>query len=52
MRQRDLAAYRSRVAPAAEGRVLEIGMGSGLNLPFYGTNVTRKLTRLSASSVS
>jgi ubiquinone/menaquinone biosynthesis C-methylase UbiE len=34
MRQRDLAAYRSRVVPAADGRVLEIGVGSGLNLPF------------------
>jgi hypothetical protein len=31
MRQRNLAAYRGRVIPAAEGRVLEIGIGSGLN---------------------
>jgi ubiquinone/menaquinone biosynthesis C-methylase UbiE len=39
MRQRNLAAYRSRVIPAAEGRVLEIGVGSGLNLLFYTARV-------------
>jgi len=26
---------RQKVVPQAEGRVLEIGMGSGLNIPFY-----------------
>ena len=40
MRNPELVAYRQRVVPAARGRVLEIGVGSGLNLPLYGPGVT------------
>jgi len=40
MRHRELIPYRQRVISAAEGRVLEIGVGAGANLPFYGPSVS------------
>jgi ubiquinone/menaquinone biosynthesis C-methylase UbiE len=39
MRQKLLEPLRRSTAGAAEGRVLEIGAGSGLNFPFYGPSV-------------
>jgi ubiquinone/menaquinone biosynthesis C-methylase UbiE len=39
MRQKHLTKYRRAVIAAARGRVLEIGVGSGLNLPLYGSQV-------------
>jgi ubiquinone/menaquinone biosynthesis C-methylase UbiE len=39
MRNKQVTRYRRRTIPAAAGRVLEIGAGSGLNLRFYGGEV-------------
>jgi len=40
---------REKVVPLAEGEVLEIGFGSGLNLPFYDTLKIHKIWALEPS---
>src|SRR3954462_1517093 len=39
MRQRQLEKYRRNTIATASGRVLEVGVGSGLNFPLYGKQV-------------
>jgi len=50
---------RQKLVPLAKGRVLEVGIGSGLNLPFYdsetvtevwGLDPSRELTELAAEA--
>jgi SAM-dependent methyltransferase len=39
----DISAERERVVPLASGIVLEIGIGPGLNLPFYNPELVTKV---------
>lgn len=41
MRNKDASRLRAECVPQARGEVLEIGIGSGLNLPFYSAEVRR-----------
>jgi len=41
MKNKDATSLREAWIPLARGEVLEIGIGSGLNLPFYSTQVKR-----------
>ena len=40
---------REKVVPLASGNVLEIGIGSGLNLPFYNQDKVKHLTAIDPS---
>ncbi|HEX7777384.1 MAG TPA: class I SAM-dependent methyltransferase [Parvibaculum sp.] len=43
---------RKKVVPLAEGTVLEIGIGTGLNLPYYDASKVKKVIGLDPSEVS
>ncbi|MCP4179098.1 MAG: class I SAM-dependent methyltransferase [bacterium] len=41
---------RKLIIPTAKGNILEIGIGSGLNLPFYDLNKVKSITALEPSN--
>ncbi len=46
---RPIAKQRAKIVPRARGEVLEVGIGSGLNLPFYDTAKVQKVWGLEPS---
>ena len=46
----DVAAQRRRVVPLATGRVLEVGVGPGFNLPFYDRSAVELVWALEPSA--
>jgi len=46
---KQIGRQREKVVPRAEGRVLEVGIGSGLNLPFYAAGKVQHLWGLDPS---
>jgi ubiquinone/menaquinone biosynthesis C-methylase UbiE len=49
---KQVSRQREKVVPLAEGRVLEVGIGSGLNLPFYTADKVQHLWGLDPSKES
>jgi ubiquinone/menaquinone biosynthesis C-methylase UbiE len=47
--QKDITLQRKKVVPLATGRVLEVGIGSGLNLPFYNPSTVDHIWGLDPS---
>jgi ubiquinone/menaquinone biosynthesis C-methylase UbiE len=50
MRQEPIMRQRAKVVPQAAGRVLEIGMGSGLNLAYYDASQVERVWGLDPSA--
>ena len=50
MKQKRMRKRRAALVPNAHGRVLEIGIGSGLNLPYYDTSRLRRLCAVDPSA--
>ena len=48
--QRPAMRQREKIVPQAEGRVLEVGLGSGLNLGYYDAGKVEKVWGLEPSS--
>lgn len=48
-KQKPMTFQRIKVIPFAEGNVLEIGIGSGLNLPYYSEEKVKHLTAIEPS---
>jgi ubiquinone/menaquinone biosynthesis C-methylase UbiE len=50
MRQKTIRRQRAKIVPQASGRVLEVGIGSGLNLEFYDPDKVTEVLGLDPSA--